>query len=78
MSWQTTLVKCLQEKMKLELVIRKKWKTAWKDTDVDLSSVVVLQKLRNLKADKSPGPDGIHPMLLKSCAEAVAEPLSLI
>jgi len=52
--------------------------SAWKDTDVDLSSVAVLQKLRNLKADKSPGPDGIHPVLLKSCAEVVAEPLSLI
>jgi len=50
--------------------------SAWKDTDVDLSSVSVLQKLRNLKVDKSPGPDGIHPMLLKSCAKAVAEPLS--
>ena len=33
--------------------------SAWKDTDVDLSSVAVIQKLRNLKADKSPAPDGI-------------------
>jgi len=40
--------------------------------------VAVMQKLRNLKADKSPGPDGIHPMLRKSCADVVAEPLSLI
>ena len=52
--------------------------SAWEDTDVYLSTDAVLQKLRNLKDDKSPGPDSIHPMLLKSCAGAVAEPLSCI
>ena len=35
-------------------------------------------KLKRLAADKSPGPGGIHPLLLKECASAVAEPLSLI
>ena len=32
--------------------------------------------LGKLREDTSPGPDGIHPMLLKSCAEVVAEPLT--
>ena len=38
----------------------------------------VLEKLQKLKMDKSPGPDGIHPVLLKECAPVLAEPLSLI
>ena len=38
----------------------------------------VLKKLTGLHSDKSPGPDEVHPMLLKECAEVLAEPLSLI
>jgi len=38
----------------------------------------VQEKLRQLKSDKSPGPDGMHPLLLNRCAEVVAEPLALI
>ena len=34
--------------------------------------------MKNLKVDKSPGPDGLHPLLLKSCADVVAEPLLCI
>jgi hypothetical protein len=50
----------------------------WQDSCVDISREAVLIKLLKLKEDKSPGPDGIHPMVLKSCAEAVAGPLSRI
>jgi len=38
----------------------------------------VLDKLQKLKTDKFPGPDGLHPMLLKECAAVIAEPLSKI
>ena len=38
----------------------------------------VRRRLQRLKQDKSPGPDGLHPMLLKSCAENLAKPLSMI
>jgi len=38
----------------------------------------VLRKLQHLKVDKSPGPDGIHPALLKNCASAVTKPLTAI
>jgi len=38
----------------------------------------VLKKLKGLHWDKSPGPDGLHPMVLKVCAEEIAESLSTI
>jgi len=36
-----------------------------------------MRKLLNQNPDNSPGPDDIHPMLLKECAAAVAEPLAI-
>jgi hypothetical protein len=33
--------------------------------------------LRKLHGDKSPGPDGIHPRVLKKCAEEVSIPLTI-
>ena len=50
----------------------------WKDEDVDFSVEEVQRKLQRLIPDKSPGPDGIHPLLLKECASTVAAPLSAI
>jgi hypothetical protein len=38
----------------------------------------VLSKLKELKAHKSPGPDGIHPRVLKEACTSLAEPLSLL
>ena len=38
----------------------------------------LLSKLQHLKVDKSPGPDGIHPALLKNCASDVTKPLTAI
>jgi len=35
-------------------------------------------KLLKVKSDKSPGSDGIHPLLLKECATVLVEPLSLL
>ena len=38
----------------------------------------VLRELNNLNTTKSPGPDGLHPMILKNLAEVIAEPLCCI
>ena len=39
---------------------------------------MVIEKLKELKPDKSPGPDGWHPMFLKSVADLIAYPLSVL
>jgi len=49
----------------------------------DLSSMVideteVLDVLRRLQIDKSPGPDGSHPRVLKECATEMAYPLTVL
>jgi len=50
----------------------------WEDTNVQFSTDTVIKKLQQLKTDKSPGLDGIHPLLLTECATVLAKPLSLI
>ena len=50
----------------------------WDDADIDFSPKVVQKKLQQLREDKSPGPDGIHPKLLRKCAGVLAEPLSIL
>ena len=45
---------------------------------VSFDDCIVLRKLQLLKIDKSPGPDDIHPVILKNCASAVVKPLSAI
>jgi len=53
-------------------------KSDWSDTNADFSVDSIIKKLQKLPTDKSPGPDGIHNLLLHNCAAEVAEPLSLI
>ena len=47
-------------------------------SDISFTEVDVLKLLRGLKPDKSPGPDMIHPQLLKECAEELAFPLFVL
>jgi hypothetical protein len=49
----------------------------WQDAEIKFNVATVLSKLKELKVDKSPRPDGIHPIVLKECPEAIAEQLSL-
>lgn len=45
---------------------------------VNVSTAGVLKLLKHLNDNKSCGPDGIHPKILKSCAEVIAPYLTLI
>ena len=46
--------------------------------NIDIEVDKVEQKLRKLNGCKSPGPDGMHPRLLKEAASSIAEPLQII
>ena len=46
--------------------------------DVVFSKDLVFDKLRSLKANKSPGPDGIHPAILHECSDILSVPLCII
>jgi len=46
--------------------------------NVSYGSSKVLHKLQRMRTDGSPGPDGLHPMVLVICAASVAEPLAIM
>ena len=46
--------------------------------DIDITPGIVLAKLKKLKPNKSPGPDGIHPRVLNNAASHLSVPLSII
>ena len=45
--------------------------------DVDFSVDVVYKKLKGLKSNKAPGPDNIHPAVLRECCDVLSVPLSI-
>ena len=45
---------------------------------LNISSDEVLKKLMKMNPSKSPGPDGVHPRVLKETAECIVEPLTTI
>jgi hypothetical protein len=45
---------------------------------VEIDQNDIRDLLRKLQADKSPGPDGIHPRILKECADVLAGPLTIL
>ena len=45
---------------------------------VEITESDVYDVLRSLKTDKSPGPDNIHPRVLKECARELAESLAAL
>jgi hypothetical protein len=47
-------------------------------TDIVVSEIDVLIKLENIKVDKSPGGDNIHPKLLFELRNEIAKPLALL
>ena len=47
-------------------------------SDVDIDEGQVLELLNHLQPDKSPGSDGLHPRVLRECAQILAQPLTII
>jgi uncharacterized protein YqfB (UPF0267 family) len=45
---------------------------------LNISAETNKKKLDNLKIDKSPGPDNIHPRILRELSKILSEPLSII
>ena len=48
------------------------------DINVEITEKKVRSMLYAIKTDKSPGPDGIHPLFLQNTVEEVAGPITLI
>jgi len=46
--------------------------------EILITEELILKALTKLKVDKSPGPDNIHPMVLREAATEVVEPLTMI
>ena len=46
--------------------------------ELKITEKIVQKKLEKLNPKKSPGPDGIHPRVLKEAAEILAKPLTLL
>jgi hypothetical protein len=47
-------------------------------TDIPITAGKIEEKIENLRKDSAPGPDGIHPRLLKELKRQVAVPLAII
>ena len=45
---------------------------------VHITSDIVFNKLRTLRSNKSPGPNGLHPLALKEAAAQLCMPLSML
>jgi len=53
--------------------------TVCEGVDLNMLSPLFIEKLLSkLNPNKSLGPDGVHPSILKGCASTLAKPLSLI
>uniref|UniRef100_A0A4W3J856 Reverse transcriptase domain-containing protein n=1 Tax=Callorhinchus milii TaxID=7868 RepID=A0A4W3J856_CALMI len=46
--------------------------------EINISKEMVLDKLSGLKTDKSPGPDGLHPRVLKEVAIEIVDGMSIL
>ena len=46
--------------------------------DISINPEIVYEHLKNLKISKSPGPDGLHPRILKELKSVLSQPLAII
>jgi hypothetical protein len=47
-------------------------------SSLTVTEAMVKKKLNKLRTDKSPGPDGVHPLILKNLANTLDKPLAII
>ena len=47
-------------------------------SNIDITENMVKKKLKDLRVDKSPGPDNVHPFILKNLSCLLAKPLQII
>ena len=48
------------------------------DFDIDFNTIKIRDILRNIDCNKAQGPDNIHGVILKTCANSLAQPLSIL
>ena len=48
------------------------------ELQIEINEATVLKKLNKLKISKSPGPDGMHPRVLKEIRNSLAKPLTIM
>ena len=46
--------------------------------DTEMNESIVMEQLKALKVNKSPGPDGLHPRILNELSKELKEPLTLL
>ena len=46
--------------------------------NIDINEALVKEQLQNLKVNKTPGPDGLHPRILSELSNELTEPLILL
>lgn len=46
--------------------------------EIEISEKIVLEKLLKLKVNKSPGPDNVHPRVLREIASSIKTPLAIL
>jgi hypothetical protein len=56
----------------------KERETEYEISDLIITTKLIEEKIDNLKSDSAPGPDGIHPRLLKEMKKSVSVPLQII
>ena len=46
--------------------------------DIKITDNIVITKLNKLKTNKSPGPDKLHPRVLRDVSDVIAKPVTMI